>query len=165
MRKTKTTNLTSKTKKWVATYREKARKTMTKSHITINFTDNTLSLTKSFYKKACKVGSPEYKELRAAMGENPTYTLIILDNPNKNTYRELTFAKMREYIATQANAEENLRTLDRVIKIAEAKGAKYPLTKQWFLANFPEYKMEITAGEIANKDTDDDDITLLERAV
>ena len=38
MRKTKTTNLTSKTKKWVATYREKARKTMTKSHITINFT-------------------------------------------------------------------------------------------------------------------------------
>ena len=165
MRKTKTTNLTSKTKKWVATYREKARKTMTKSHITINFTDNTLSLTKSFYKKACKVGSPEYKELRAAMGENPNYEIVVVGNADKKTYGNLTIQRMREYIATQAHAEENLRILDRVIKIAETKGAKYPLTKKWFLANFPEYKMEITAGEIANKDTDDDDITLLERAV
>ncbi len=138
---------------------------MKKNPISANHINNTLSFSKSFYKKACMVGSDEYKALRTAMGENPTYTLNILDNPNKNTYRELTFAKMREYIATQANAEENLRTLDRVIKIAEAKGAKYPLTKKWFLANFPEYKMEITAGEIANKDTDDDDITLLERAV
>ena len=87
MRKTKTTNLTSKTKKWVATYREKARKTMTKSHITINFTDNTLSLTKSFYKKACKVGSPEYKELRAAMGENPDYEIVVVGNADKKTYK------------------------------------------------------------------------------
>ena len=165
MRKTKTTNLTSKTKKWVATYREKARKTMTKSHITINFTDNTLSLTKSFYKKACKVGSDEYKELRTAMGENPNYKIVFVGNADKKTYGNLTIQRMREYIATQADAEKNLRILDRVIKIAKTKGAMYPLTKKWFLANFPEYKMEITAGEIANKDTDDDDITLLERAV
>ena len=60
---------------------------MTKSHITANFDNHTLSLTKSFYKKACMVGSDEYKALRTAMGENPTYTLNILDNPNKNTYR------------------------------------------------------------------------------
>lgn len=161
MRKTKTTNLTSKTKKWVATYREKARKTMTKSHITINFTDNTLSLTKSFYKKACKVGSDEYKELRTAMGENPNYKIVFVGNADKKTYGNLTIQRMREYIATQADAEKNLRILDRVIKIAKTKGAMYPLTKKWFLKTFPEYKMEITDGEIANKDND---ITLLEKA-
>ena len=44
---------------------------MTKSHITLDFDNKTLNLTKSFYNKACKVGSPEYKELRTAMSENP----------------------------------------------------------------------------------------------
>ena len=74
---------------------------------------------------------------------------------------------MREYIATQANAEENLRALDRVIKIAKSKGAMYPLTKQWFLATFPEYKEAVSAKEIANKDADGDKhtkIILLDKA-
>ena len=134
---------------------------MKKNPISANHINNTLSFSKSFYKKACKVGSDEYKELRTAMGENPDYKIVLVGNADKKTYGNLTIQRMREYIATQANAEENLRTLDRVIKIAEAKGAKYPLTKKWFLANFPEYKMEITDGEIANKDND---ITLLEKA-
>ena len=111
-----------------------------KSHITCSFSDNTLSLTKSFYKKACKLGSDEYKELRAAMGENPNYKIVIVGNADKKTYGKLTFQRMREYIATQANSKENLEMLERVMKIAEAKGAKYPLTKKWFLETFPEYK-------------------------
>jgi len=140
---------------------------MKQSHISVDFLSNTLSLTKSFYKKARKVGSPEYKELREAISENPDYEIKVITNENKNSHKNLTFKRMREYIATQANAEENLRALDRVIKIAETKGAKYPLTKKWFLATFPEYKMEITDKEIANKDADGDqhtNIILLDKA-
>ena len=101
------------------------------------------------------------------MGENPNYKIVIVGNDDKKTYGKLTIQRMREYIATQANAEENLRALDRVIKIAETKGAKYPLTKKWFLATFPEYKMEITDKEIANKDAYGDqhtNIILLDKA-
>ena len=29
---------------------------------------------------------------------------------------------------------------EKVQEIAEAKGAKYPLTKKWFLKTYPEYK-------------------------
>ena len=134
---------------------------MTKSHITLDFDNKTLNLTKSFYNKACKVGSPEYKELRTAMSENPKFNIAVVGNANKKTYGSLTIQRMREYIATQADAEKNLRILDRVIKIAKTKGAMYPLTKKWFLKTFPEYKMEITDGEIANKEND---ITLLEKA-
>ena len=140
---------------------------MTKSHITLDFDNKTLNLTKSFYNKACKVGSPEYKELRTAMSENPKFNIAVVGNANMKTYGSLTIQRMREYIATQANAEENLRTLDRVIKIAKSKGAMYPLTKQWFLATFPEYKEAVSAKEIANKDADGDKntkIILLDKA-
>ena len=113
---------------------------MKKSHITVSFLEKSLTLTKTFYKKACKVGSPEYQELRLAMSENPTFAIKLIGNDAKKTYGKLTIAKMREYISTQANSEENLKTLERVMKIAEAKGAKYPLTKKWFLETFPEYK-------------------------
>ena len=125
----------------------------TKTHITIDYQTHTLDMTKSFYKKACKVGSPEYRELREAMKENEGYSINIVSNDSKRSYRALTIERMREYIKTQANSEENLTTLDRVIKVAEAKGAKYPLTKKWFLLTFPEYKeTEVSEEELNSKD-------------
>lgn len=142
---------------------------MKKSHISIDFLNNTLNLTKSFYKKACKVGSPEYQELRQAMSDNPTFDINFVENAIKTTYGKLTFDRMMAYIETQANSEDNLRMMQRVMAIAEAKGAKYPLTKKWFLETFPEYKMAITAQEIASKDAastqDTATITLLDKAV
>ena len=111
-----------------------------KSHITYSFSDNTLSLTKSFYKKACKVGTPEYKKLCDAFTTHPDAKIVFIENANKRTYAKLTFERMVAYIKTQANSEDNLRTMERVMLIAEAKGAKYPLTKKWFLETFPEYQ-------------------------
>ena len=58
--------------------------------------------------------------------------------------------RMVAYIKTQANSEENLRTMERVMLIAEAKGAKYPLTKKWFLETFPEYKENEVSKEELN---------------
>ena len=113
---------------------------MLKSHIAVDFFTKSLTLTKTFYKKACKVGSPEYQELRLAMSESPNFTIKLIGNDAKRTYGKLTFQRMKEYISTQANSEENLEALERVAKIAETKGAKYPLTKKWFLETFPEYK-------------------------
>lgn len=122
----------------------------TKTHITIDYQAHTLDMTKSFYKKARNVGSPEYRELREAMKENEGYSISIVSNDAKRSYRALTIERMREYIKTQANSEENLTTLDRVIKVAEAKGAKYPLTKKWFLETFPEYKENEVSKEELN---------------
>ena len=118
----------------------------TKAHITRNFENNTLDMSQSFYKKACKVGSPEYKELLSAMKENEGCSINIVRNESKRSYRSLTIERMRAYIKTQPNSEANLATLDRVIEVADAKGAKYPLTKKWFLETFPEYK-ESTVSE------------------
>lgn len=113
---------------------------MKQSHISVDFLSNTLSLTKSFYKKACKVGTPEYKKLCDTFTTHPDAKIVFIENANKRTYAKLTFERMVAYIKTQANSEDNLRTMERVMLIAEAKGAKYPLTKKWFLETFPEYQ-------------------------
>ena len=128
---------------------------MKKTHIKVDFENETLNMTKSFYNKARRIGSPEYKELREAMKENDGYSIEILSNENKKTYRSLTFDRMRDYIKTQPNSAENLATLDRVIAVAEAKGAKYPATKKWFLETFPEYKeSEVMAKELNSDDAE-----------
>ena len=123
---------------------------MKKNPISANHINNTLSFSKSFYKKACKVGSLEYKALRNALTENPDAKIVFAENTAKQTYPKLTFERMVSYIKTQANSEENLRTMERVMLIAEAKGAKYPLTKKWFLETFPEYKESVVSEQERN---------------
>ena len=59
---------------------------------------------------------------------------------NKKTYNGLNFARMKEYILTQPDSENKIKVFEKVKEIAEAKGAKYPLTKKWFLKTYPEYK-------------------------
>ena len=56
---------------------------------------------------------------------------------------------MAEYINTQPNSEANLKEFEAVMKVAEAKGSKYPLTKKWFLEKFPKYKK----NEVSDKET------------
>ena len=108
-------------------------------NITANLIDNTLTVSKSFYKKASVCGSPEYYELRKAMVENPECK-IVFKTIEKKTYNGLTFAVMKAYIESQANSEKQLKVFEAVKRIAEMKGSKYPLTKKWFLSAYPDFK-------------------------
>ena len=47
---------------------------------------------------------------------------------------------MKDYISLFSNREERLAEFEAVMQVAEARGAKYPLTKKWFLATYPEFK-------------------------
>ena len=119
-------------------------------NITANMIDNTLTVSKSFYKKASVCGSAEYYELRQAMIENPGFK-IVFKSIEKKTYNGLTFAVMKAYIESQSNSEKQLKVFEAVKRIAEMKGSKYPLTKKWFLKNYPEYKEnEVSAAETAS---------------
>lgn len=112
-----------------------------KTNITVNAIDKSISVSKAFYKKASQYGTPEYKELRNAMQENPNFD-IVFKTIEKKTYHGLDMKRMEAYIKTQANSEEHLKTFIQVQKVAEAKGSKYPLTKKWFLETFPQYKSD-----------------------
>jgi hypothetical protein len=121
-----------------------------KSNITINAIENTITISKAFYKKASVFGSAEYKELRSAIKDNPTAE-IIFKTSDKKTYKALTFKVMEAYIKTQTDSEMMLAKFEAVQRVAKAKGSLYPLTKQWFLKSFPAYKEnEVSEAEAKN---------------
>ena len=108
-----------------------------RNNIIVNHEDNTLIISKAFYKKASVFGSTEYYELRKAKMENEGYS-IEFKTFDKKTYHGLSFKTMEEYIKTQPDSENRLMEFEAVKEIAEIKGSKYPLTKKWFLMTYPE---------------------------
>lgn len=120
---------------------------------TVDFADKAIKCSKAAYDRACKGMEPEYEALSTLVQNHPTFAVKIKtasETATKKMYGNLTFDKMREYIKTQPNSEENLAEMEMVIEIAAAKNAKYPLTKKWFLAKFPEYK-ENEAAAVAKE--------------
>ena len=107
---------------------------MKKNIFTINFTEQTISGSKSALRKASNPASDEYKELTAKMAAHPTFKVIEKEpNTKKNTYEGLDFPMMQNYINTLPNAEEMMAEF---IAVKEMAGGKYPLVKKWFLDTF-----------------------------
>lgn len=107
---------------------------MKKNIFTINFTEQTISGSKSALKKASNPASAEYKELTAKMALHPTFKVVEKEaNPNKNTYKDMDFKFMRNYINAQSNAKELMAEFETAIVLS---GGKYPLVKKWFLDTF-----------------------------
>ena len=121
----------------------------------VNHADKTITITKAFNKRASIYGTDEFKMLHRAIQD--TGYSVIVKTIQKKSYNGLSFKRMETYIQTQPNSEANLKEFRAVQRVAEAKGAKYPLTKKWFLASFPEYSInEVSENEteaLLNKST------------
>ena len=127
--------------------------TMKKNVVAVDMIAKTITITKAYYKRACTYGTSEYYEFRTIMSENAGFS-VEFKVIEKKTYKDLTFERMAEYIKTQPNSEKQLVVFAAVQNIAEKKGSKYPLTKKWFLKNYPEYKEnEVSAAETASLET------------
>ncbi len=114
-----------------------------KKHFNYNFIEKTIVGSKAAINKANKGINPEYKELSSMLTAHPDFTVVektINQKEGKKTYSNLTFKRMEEYINLQDNSKAKLVEFEAIMKVAEAKGAKYPLTKKWFLATYTEYK-------------------------
>lgn len=113
------------------------------AHFTYNFVAKTIVGSKRSIDRANRGLSPEYNELTQMLAKQPTFsvtTKLINQKDDKKTYKNLTLSRMEEYISLLSNSEERLREFEAVKKVAEARGAKYPLTKKWFLTTYPEFK-------------------------
>ena len=128
---------------------------------TYNFVNKTIVGTKSAINRANMGKNPEYTTLCEMLAAHPDFTVAekqIKHKTDKKKYNGLTLPRMKEYIETQSKSEERLREFAAIQKVAAAKGAKYPLTKKWFLATFPEFKennvskAEISAEVAVGKD-------------
>lgn len=131
---------------------------------TYNFVNKTIIGTKSAINRANKGMKPEYDTLCEMLAAHPDFTVVekqIKHKTDKKKYNGLTLPRMEAYIKTQPNSEKRLIEFKAIQKVAEAKGAKYPLTKKWFLATFPEFKENnVSKAEIsAEVAVGEDDLT------
>ena len=122
---------------------------MSKSNVSVNREAKTLTVSKSFNKKASVFGTPECAELAEAEKMFPGFSVVIAVS-TKKVYHGLSFERMVDYIITQPNSVQRLNEMERVMEIAKSKGALYPLTKKWFLHTYPEYKdNSVSDGELS----------------
>ena len=113
------------------------------AHFIYNFVAKTIVGSKRSIERANKGLNPEYTELTQMLAAQPTFTVtekIINKKNDKKTYSKLTFGRMREYISLAPDSEVKLSEFEAVMAVAETRGAKYPLTKKWFLSQYPEFK-------------------------
>ena len=124
---------------------------MSNSHVSVNAVEEKLFVSKAFFKKACKYGTPEYKELHKIMADNPTFKVDFKEYADKRSYHNLTFKRMEAFIKTQPNSEQRLKEFAKVMEVAKARGSMYPSTKKWFLATYPNY-IEFEVGVASTTD-------------
>ena len=131
-----------------------------KKNFQYDFVNKAIIGSKSAINRANKGMNPEYKELSEMLAAMPSFSVQIKDikkKKDKKTCFKLTFDKMEDYIRTQASNEADLKKklieFNAIKSVAEAKGAKYPLTKKWFLKAYPEYsEKEVSENEAASEE-------------
>ena len=117
-----------------------------KNTLKIDFSRKTIVMDRTFAMRVKDTRSDEYIHLQAVRKDYPDYRVVtrtIKRNPNKETYKGLTYAYMEEYILQHGTKEEVAEALAeyrelRLISKCHGKGFRYPTIKKWFLEKYPE---------------------------
>ena len=108
----------------------------------INFTANTITISKSFADAASDPTSAECEKLSKLQAAYPGMRIVHKTHrsPSKaNANKGLTYERMEGYINLHENAAELLVTFEAVKKIAAQQKNPYLFTKGWFMQQFPDY--------------------------
>lgn len=131
------------------------------NNYTIDIMTSTITLTKTFYKKATSnINNPEYKELKTLLADYPEYEMRFRESKkkeSKKTYRNLTYGNMEKYIkASEKNPVALLSEFQTIKAKSCIQPSPYAYVKKWFLEQYPDYtesKMEaVTAMVIVDEE-------------
>ncbi len=117
-----------------------------KNTLKIDFAKTEIIMDRTFAKNVRNTNSEEYAHLQQVRKDYPTYKVVtrqISRNPNKETYKGLTYEYMRFYILTHESAESRriaVMEFEELILISQchAQSKRYPVIKKWFLEKYPE---------------------------
>lgn len=117
-----------------------------KNTLRINHENKTIVMDRTFAKFAQNTRSDEYAHLQQIRRDYPDYmvkTRTIKHNPEKETYKGLTYEYMEEYILRHETEEKQLEVIKefhelRTISKCHKQGLRYPTIKKWFLNKYPE---------------------------
>lgn len=99
-------------------------------------------VTKEFAKQAKIFGTPEYKAWREFLDVYPKAemkTKEIKKNPNKKTFRNMTYDNITVFINAQDNAENLLEEFEKQLKLSKIQKSPYHYVVDWFVKRFPNY--------------------------
>ena len=123
---------------------------MNNNQYKIDYIKNTITASKKFLKAASVYGSTEYKTMIQLRTDFPTFTFEekqISQKKGKQSYKNLTFEKMREHIILCQDGNR-LKQFDYLMVFYETHRNRYAKIKSWYLE---QYKDEY------NADTNNDD--------
>ena len=131
-----------------------------KNVIRVDFAKKRIVMDRAFAKNCTDPTSDEYAQLQRVRQDYPNFTVstrTCKPNPEKESYRGLTYDYMEHYIITHEKGEKVLEVLDeynelRLISECHSRSRRYPVIKRWFLAKYPEI-MEFGMLKIQMEDT------------
>jgi len=117
-----------------------------KSAVKVKHAEQLIEMNTTFAKMIENPMSDEYALLQKLKMENPGFKVSrrkIKSNPNKDSYKGLTYEYMKMYIKThetEEQAKEIIAYLDDQILISKchSQRLRYPTIKKWFLAKYPD---------------------------
>ena len=111
---------------------------MKKNAYEINHLEAKITMTKKFYEAACRLNTPEYKELMAIRRDNPTYKMEVREikkKTDKNSYRNLTFDNMELFIKKSMDStrplDERLNEYAAVKELSRVQSSPYEQMKKF----------------------------------
>lgn len=124
---------------------------MNNNQYKIDYIKNTITASKKFLKAASVYGSTEYKTMIQLRKDFPTFTFEekqITQKKGKQSYKNLTFEKMREHIILCQDCNR-LKQFDYLMTFYETHRNRYAKIKSWYLEQYKD--------EYADADTNIDD--------
>ena len=112
-----------------------------KQNYRMDFTTNTLTITKDFEQKALNPESYEYKLLLRLRADFKNLRVAKKAPPKrrKKPKAGLTYDKMVKFLSCQANSTILLNEFTEIREYAKAQSNPYQFVKEWFLREFPYY--------------------------
>ena len=111
----------------------------------IDYLTETIILTKSFYKAAGSLDTPEYKTLMELRRQNPDYTIALREikkAEDKKSYRNLTYENMETFIKKIEQDDEiraeRLAQFATTKELSKVQPGPYAYVKTWFLETYGE---------------------------
>ena len=120
-----------------------------KNTLKIDFNGKKIVMDRTFAKNCTNTNSDEYAQLQSVRRDYPDFTVVtktIKRNPEKETYKGLTYEYMETYISLHGDNEIMTEYKDKLL-LAKCHSVRYPHIKKWFLEKFPEIERFGTANE------------------
>ena len=104
----------------------------------INYTNNTVTMTKKFAAEASEYGTNAYN-LLMDMRDKKFNIVVREPAPRKACPTRITFAQMETLLSCMEYADERLSQLHAVIEAGKGQKNQYEYVRRWFLENYPRF--------------------------